>query len=609
MLRSLRLLSSEPLWKRLFIVERPAELDYTRCFKDLSDPLRALLTLKEAAAGEFRSMTDLHMLKTLSVLGYLHYHSRRIKKEMQQIDLFWAFAKKRLEAGEINWTPSNISFLCEFITNSPAYATSRLQPSLLPLIYSTAFQSPMRLSQFSYVVTSAFHYPSFYSSAYSDLLTRVNQPTDFSQMNSNDLRILCKALFIRPSPSPLPPVSTSLFTPTTLTRLQTAVITRLTKGQLDIEQILDIMKSFQSLGDKTVSEFDVRISDWILRVLDSEEGVNMDSIDQDPMRIMELVGNLAQVEPLSKLIFRLAANRLFFNFIFAKGSHAMTIGKDRKLEVLRMYLSQSARNQLFQVVFLDQTVETLVSQYCSKGFFEGSFQNICSILNSLAELNYTDRFKMMHTQVRKENWEKLIEACEMTIVKKLKEETSNTENDEDFSHKTAEKQLLLSLLWSFAVLNRPSKSVLPLLLPKLLTLPPFSDSDLTQLAQIHLWLHIENHSEFQLPQPILDQINTAKVRKNEENYEEVKEKSELYRSVELWLQGKGRQVKGRKADFPYFVTFAGDGEEKECIELVENCVLDGSEGQIWLGSCALRRRQLPLLGWEVRWESLESWLS
>lgn len=615
MLRSYRLLASEPQWKHLFVVERPAELDFTRCFKDQSDPFRSLLTLKEAASTEFQSMTDSHMLKTLSVLGYLQYHAMRLRKEIKLIDVFWTHAKGRLDAGQINWTPNNISSLCEFITNSPAIATSHLPPASLHPVYSAAMHSSaLRLAHLAYVVSSCFHYPGFYSQAHLRLVERFNATTDFGSLSSNDLRTLCKSLFMRPNGTSESPVSASLFHPDSLKSLQTTVISRLNKGQLDIVHVLDIMEAFHKLTDQQESLFNDIIVDWVLRLLDPEEELHMDSIDQDPRRIVELVEHLVPGEPLSKLIFRLAANRLFLKFLMAKGSHTMTMRRGQRLEVLKMYLKVAARNRIFQVVFLDQTIETLTTHCSPAGHFYCSFSAIASIVTSLAELNYAARFALLHTDRLKKNWENFKLHIETTTLKRVLA-TSEAENGEEAEDLRDEEDLedgkeALNVLWALAVLDWYSVPMITAILKeeKVQIDAKYTDEEMSKLAQVQIWLEREKAGEFSLSPKLKERIAAYKSQKDA-NSPLPRPYSELRHSIQLYLSSQGLQPVQNFSDFPYLLSFAGVPGQKDCIETEENCYLEGSEGQVLQGAAAIQRRQLQALGWKVRWESLQSWLS
>lgn len=610
MLRSIRLLASEPIWKRLFVAERPAELDFTRCFKDQSEPIRSILTLKEAAATEFQLMTDGHVLKTLSVLGYLQHHVVRLHKEVKLIDMFWEHAKGRLNAGHIDWSPINISYMCEFITNSPTFATNRLAPASLNPIYSAALQSStLRLAHLAYVVSSCFHYPGFYPQAHIRLVERFNKTEDFGNLTSNELRTVCKALFLRPNNATGPPVSASLFRPECLKQLQTSVISRLNKGQLDIVHVLDIMEAFHKLTDQQESLFNDIIVDWVLRLLDPEEELHMDSIDQDPIRIVELVAHLVPAEPLSKLIFRLASNRLFLKFLMAKGSHTLTMRNGQRLEVLKMYLKVAAKNNIFQVVFLDQTIETL--RHCSpNGRFPCSFADLASLLTSLAELNYAARFTLPHTAPLRTSWEDFKLRVESTF--SVLFEAGGTEEVEDLRDEEEMEggREALKVLWALAALDWYSQSIIKELV-KEERVPhdgKYTEEEIAKLQQIRVWLDREKGGEFSLSPKLNERIALYKEGKDTSSPAQLPY-SELRQSIKLYLSSQGLHHSEAHSDFPYILSFAGVPEARDCIEIEENCYLEGSEGQILSGTAALRRRQLQALGWKVRWESLQSWLS
>ena len=615
MLRSYRLLASEPLWKNLFITERPAELDFTRCFKDQSDPFRSLLTLKEAASTEFQSMTDGHVLKTLSVLGQLQHHASRLRRELKLVEMFWTHAKGRLDAGQINWTPTNISYMCEFIINSPTLAISRLPPASLHPVYSAAMHSSsLRLAHLAYVVSSCFHYPGFYSQAHTRLVERFNATVDFGSLSSSDLRTLCQSLCMRPNPSSEPPVSASLYHPASLQSLQSTVISRLTKGQLDLVHVLDIMEAFHKLTDQQESLFNDTIVDWVLRLLDPEEELHMDSIDQDPRRIVELVAHLAPAEPVSKLIFRLAANRLFLKFLMAKGSHTMTMRRGQRLEVLKMYLKVAARNRIFQVVFLDQTIDTLTMHCSPAGYFYCSFAAVASVVGSLAELNYGARFALPHSARIRTNWEKFKLNIETTVLKRISA-TSEAENGEEAEDLRDEEELeegkeALSLLWALAVLDWYSVPMITAIVKdeKMQLDGKYTDEEMAKLAQIQIWLQREKGGEIGLSPKLKEQISAYKRQKDAKS-SLPRPYSELRHSIQLYLSSQGLKPIENFVDFPYVISFAGTPEEKDCIETAENCYLEGSEGQVLEGKVEMQRRQLQALGWKVKWESLQSWLS
>jgi len=127
------------------------------------------------------------------------------------------------------------------------------------------------------VVSSCFHYPAFYPQTHSRLVERFNTIEDFGNLTSNQLRTLCKALFIRPNSASELPVSASSFQQESLAGLHNTVISRRNKGliRVSIGDVLHIMEAFHKLANpSTLSSVD-----WVL--LDPEEELHMDSIGQD----------------------------------------------------------------------------------------------------------------------------------------------------------------------------------------------------------------------------------------------------------------------------------------------------------------------------------------
>lgn len=180
MLRCRRLFAEQPIWKQFFTGERQVDLDYFRCFKDQSDPVRLLLTLKvpipqESSSSEFTDMPDRALLKGMTLINYLSFHAKRFTKDTIVVEKFWKAAKLRLEGGQMSWTPQNVSLMSEFLVKHQNFALEQLKQSTLSEVFQQAGSLELRLPYLANAVLGATVMPSFYSKLYNSLVAKFNE--------------------------------------------------------------------------------------------------------------------------------------------------------------------------------------------------------------------------------------------------------------------------------------------------------------------------------------------------------------------------------------------------------------------------------------------------
>ncbi len=633
MLRTRRLLA-EPLWKQFFTGERSTELDYMRCFKDQSDPVRLRLTLKvsdmqDSAATDFKDMGDSPMLKGLTLLNYLNFHSQRFAKDTVVIEQFWEAAKSRIEAGQIVWSPLNISLMCEFLDKHQTFALEHLKQNTLAEVFQHALSQDMRLPYLAQAVIGATSMPSYYPKLYDALVAKFNttkgkQYSDFRGLNSEELRVLTRALFLRPQVQQMimttATISCQAFTPAVLRTLQDTLITRLNAGKLDVIHVVDIMEAFHNLTDKQDASFDEQMMSWVLKLLDPAEDMRLKNVELKPSQIIELAAHITPNSPQAKVIFRLASNRFFLRFVMAKGPYSMTLRPDEKLPIMINYIRVAAKHKIFQVVYLDQAVNSIVEMIDSSDY-PWTFASIADALKGLAELNYAGRFNpsMLSKEHHWQAWQALLSRCEAIILQKmtvstaapsaddLGEEEDNFDPGEVAEEETigGSREAIIDVLWAFAVFEHYSKPLLGETVSQLMSAGTYSEEQYAKLIQIMYWLKLEYMDEFKFDPLLEAELMDYKVKWDRQSPPDLP-RSDLKSTIRETLIAQNQPFIENFRDFPYILDFVS---EREAI-LVEDdsTYLDGSESLIRSGRKRLEYRQLTRLDWVLKRLSLKSWL-
>lgn len=633
MLRTRRLLT-EPLWKQFFQGERTTELDYMRCFKDQSDPVRLRLTLKvrdmqESAASEFKDMGDSPMLKGLTLLNYLNFHSKRFAKDTVVIEQFWEAAKTRMEEGQIVWSPLNISLMCEFLDKHQTFALEHLRQNTLAEVFQRALSQDMRLPYLAQAVLGATSMPSYYPKLYDMLVSKFNSTkgrnhSEFRNLNSEELRVLTRALFLRPQVQQMIMTTSTIscqgFNPAVLGTLQDTIIKRLNAGKLDVIHVVDIMEAFHNLTDKQDVSFDEQMMSWVLKLLDPAEDMRLKNVELKPSQIIELAAHITPNSPQAKVIFRLASNRFFLRFVMSKGPYSMSLRPDEKLPIMINYIRVAAKHKIFQVVYLDQAVNSIMEMIDSSDY-PWTFVSIADALKGLAELNYAGRFNpsMLSKEHHWQAWQALLSRCEAIILQKitvsaaapsvddLGDEEDNFDPGEVAEEETigGSREAIIDVLWAFAVFEHYSKPLLGETVSQLMPAGTYNEEQYAKLIQIMYWLKLEYMDEFKFDPLLEAELMDYKVKWDRQSPPDLP-RSDLKSTIRETLIGQKQPFIENFRDFPYILDFVS---EREGI-LVEDdsTYLDGSESLIRSGRKRLEYRQLTRLNWVLKRLSLKSWL-
>lgn len=606
-------------------------LDYMRCFKDQSDPVRLMLTLKvgdkqESASEEFKDMTDSPMLKGLTLLNYLNFHSKRYAKDTVVIEQFWAAAKTRLESGQVVWSPLNISLMSEFLMKHQTFALEQLKQNTLAAVFQCALSQELRLPYLAQAVLGASAMPSYYPKLYDALVAKFNTTkgklqVEFRHLNSEDLRVLTRALFLRPQVQQLimtsVTVSSQLFDPTVLKVLQDTLIARLNTGKLDVIHVVDIMEAFHNLTNKQDTGFDEQMMAWVLKLLDPAEDMRLKNVELKPSQIIELAAHITPNTPQAKVIFRLASNRFFLRFVMAKGPYSMVLRPDEKLPIMINYIRVAAKHRIFQVVYLDQAVNSIVEMIDSSAY-PWTLSSIADALKGLAELNYAGRFNpsMLSKEHHWLAWQALLSRCEAIILRKVTvstpeaddaEEEDNFDPGEVVEEETigGSRDAIIDVLWAFAVFDHYSKPFLTETAGQLQSAGTYHEEQYAKLLQIMYWLKLEYMGEFKLDSQLEAEVLDYKTQWDRQSPPELP-RSDLKVAIWTTLKAQNLQFVENFRDFPYILDFVS---AKEGI-LVEddNSHLEGSEGLIRSGRSRLEYRQLTHLNWVLKRISLKTWL-
>jgi len=630
MLRTRRLLE-EPLWKKFFRGDRMTDLDYMRCFKDQSDPTRLLLTLKvgpkqESASEEFKDMGDSSMLKGLTLLNYLNFHSKRFAKDTVAIEQFWAAAKVRMQSGQVEWSPLNISLMSEFLTKHQTFALEQLKQSTLAEVFQRALAQDLRLPYLAQAVLGASSMPSYYPKLYDALVAKFNttkgkSQVEFRYLNSEDLRVLTRALFLRPQVQQLimtsTTVSSQLFDPAVLKALQDTLIARLNAGKLDVIHVVDIMEAFHNLTNKQDAGFDEQMMAWVLKLLDPAEDMRLKNVELKPSQIIELAAHITPNSPQAKVIFRLASNRFFLRFVMAKGPYSMVLRPDEKLPIMINYIRVAAKHRIFQVVYLDQAVNSIVEMIDSSAY-PWTLASIAGALKGLAELNYAGRFNpsMLSKEHHWLAWQALLSRCEAIILRKVTVSAPSTEDAEEednfdpgevMEQETigGSREAIIDVLWAFAVFDHYSKPFLTETAGQLQPAGTFDEEQYAKLTQIMYWLKLEYMGEFKLDPLLEAEVLDYKGRWDRQSPPELP-RSDLKAAIFTTLKARNLSFVENFRDFPYVLDFVS-AKEGVLVE-DDSSYLEGSEGLIRSGRSRIEIRQLTHLNWVLKRISLKTWL-
>lgn len=436
--------------------------------------------------------------------------------------------------------------------------------------------------------------------------------------------MLTRALFLRPQVQQLimtsEKVSSRIFNAEVLAVLQNTIIERLNGGKLDVIHVVDIMEAFHNLTDKSSSSFDEQMMSWVLKLLDPAEDMRLKTVELKPAQIIELASHITPNTPQSKVVFRLAANRFFLRFVMAKGPYSMTLRADEKIPIMVNYIRVAAKHKIFQVVYLDQAVNSIVEMIDSSTY-PWTVSSLSDALKGLAELNYAGRFipSMISREHHWQAWQALLSRCEAILLDKFNispttagpdeaiDEEDNFDSTEAVEEETitGDRNAIIDVFWAFAVFDHYSKSFLTEMTSRLIPTGTYNEEQYAKLTQIMYWLKLEYMGEFKLD-PLLEAEIMDFKTKWDQQIPPILPRSDLKSAIFDTISTQNFQFTENFRDFPYILDFVS---QKEAV-LVEDdtSYLDGSENMIRSGQKRLEYRQLTHLKWVIKRISLKTWL-
>lgn len=609
LMRLSRILADQPAWSKFFGTDVQIKTDYVRAMKEILELNNKVVPMiVEASARDFSDFNDLDMLAVLARYNLVVSQMKRFSRNETFIAPLMLKLHHKIEVeNDVEWTPRKLDFFFNYYHNTSATFFELYSRETLNSVLDTALEmiDKFNIIELGSMVRCICHFPRYYEAFYAKLLRTFNARKDFSLLSSPQLAMLAKSLFVRYDSSGNKfPVLAAVLDPESYNAFEVEAIRRIRKELWISNTYVPISESIANLTPRPQN-----YSNFLVELLTDVADVESNTVDEKltecfvlpPLKLMNAVD---PKHPLYQSLLEKVTAVLFVKHVFQKSAAWAAMTHKLRVTFFVSYLTMAASRDLFQVAFLDLTVQNLVSLINKKAWL--SLKQISQVFASLAHLNYHGRFNISLPFLPKqwEDWQALLGEGSSLVRRSLFNAGLSPELPQE-NEDLMKSRHLIDYLWAQCVCERFDPELFPKVSP-MINVKDLNEESVIRLMQLHNYLTYEKASQCMLSVETQEFLRNYKAKWDAMRSPLVG--GELHNAIKMTLEASGTEITEFVRDFPYTIDIVYTGTRRAIqVEDIDS-YMEGSEIQLKSGSMRLESRQLAFMGWQVKRHSYKTWV-